>query len=480
MSGNPAFQGNAFQNTAFQAGLTVVASTYSLGSPAFAAPALTTNYVFSAPAYSLGPLSIPVVGKVVYAFNVFTYSLGPLGWTPVGPLHFNYHFSITSYSVGSPAFAKPAVAQYPPGGYYTLHANPYSLGALAWTLPPIRQILQRLQVGAYSLGPLGFVPVQIVQNYRIFINAWATGSPIFASNLVIGFNYHIAPASYSLGPLFWSPVGPIIVNYTLAVNAYSLGSPAPDYPRLQWSVVRLDLPPTYLSQLEQATNVLVGMLNTLLSSIPPSPTKERDTVRALINTLRTTADVAIRGNTLGTQLQVIFNACVPAGATLAGAEATRQYLMSQAGNTSPFSQIVFRAGLVMTLALESQIIASMSFTNQNDIVSMIQQMSAAFDAAKAVGVDDVDVGVYQTLNAMGGALINHLARSELQLPRYMTYVSGMPMPSLYLANRIYADEVSNIDTRAREIERENGVVNPAFCPRILRVLSTVTPGVATS
>jgi hypothetical protein len=271
------------------------------------------------------------------------------------------------------------------------------------------------------------------------------------------------------------------VNVFQVAPYYWLGSLSFAYPRLQWQVVTLDLPPTYLTQIESATNILVGMLNTLLSSIPPSQTPERDTVRVLINDLRSNAEAAIRGTTLGTQLQAIFNACIPAGATLAGIEATRQYLMSQAGSTSVFSQIVFRNALVMTLALESQIVANMAFTTQNDIRNMIAYMAGAFDDAKTVGIDEIDVGVYQALNAMGGALINHLSRSELQLPRYMTYVSGISMPSLYLANRIYASEggTSSIETRATEIENENGVVHPAFCPRTLRVLSRVIPGIAT-
>src|SRR5215831_11726281 len=116
-----------------------------------------------------------------------------------------------------------------------------------------------------------------------------------------------------------------------------------------------------------------------------------------------------------------FNACIPAGATFAGIEATRQFLMSQAANTSPFSQAVFRNALVMTLALQSQIITGMRFRTQAEIENMLLHMRGAFDAAKVLGIDEVDVNVYQTLNAMGGALMNFLARTELQLPRFMTY-----------------------------------------------------------
>jgi hypothetical protein len=476
MSGNPAFQGNSFQNSAFQAGAIVVAGNYWLASPSFAAPALGANYHFTSPAYSLGPLDIPVVGKIVFAFNVFTYSLGPLGFTPVGPIKFNYHLTAPVYAVASPAFAKPILASG--SNYDALHVNPYSLGALGWQFVSIRTT-QYLKINAYSVGSPTFGTSAVGQNYRLFSNTYAITGPLGFATPLVGTNYHFSGVAFSVGPLAWAPVGPIIVNHVLSAASYSLGSPSFNYPRLQWQVVTIDLPPTYLTQIEQATDILVGMLNTLLSSIPPSPTTERDTVRVLINELRSNAEAAIRGNTLGTQLQQVFAACIPAGATFAGLDATRLYLMSQAADTSPFSQAIFRNALVMTLATQSQIVANMAFTTQTEIQNMLLYMRDSFDAAKALGIDEVDVTLYQTLNAMGGALINHLARSELQLPRYMTYVSGMPMPSLYLANRIYADETQNIEIRASEIELENGVVNPAFCPRTLRVLSTVEPGIAT-
>ena len=433
MSGNPAFQnyGNAFQPTAFQAGVIMVAGTYWVGSPAFATP---------------------------------------------GPLGTNYHFTAAAYSVASPSFATPVLQRF--ASISALHANAYSLGALAW-IPPTLSQRRVFHANSYSLASPSFVKPTWTENYRLFSNAWAVGSPVFSSPRYID-HYRLTVSSLSLGPIAWSPVGPIRqVNVLTTAPYYWLGSPSFNYPYLRWQIVMLDLPPTYLSQIQQATDILVGTLNTLLGSIPPAPTKERDTVRILINTLRSNAEAAIRGNTLGTQLQAIFNACLPAGATFAGVDATRQYLMSQAGNTDTFAQIVFRSALIMTLALESQILATISFTTQSDVINTIRYMSDAFDAAKIVGIDEVDVTVYQTLNAMAGALINHLARTELQLPRYMTYISGMPMPSLYLANRIYADEVSSIDARSQEIERENRVVHPAFCPRAIRVLSTVVPGIAT-
>jgi|SRR5215831_3270231 len=476
MSGNPAFQASVFQNNAFQAGVSLVASNYSVGNLAFTLPTLTQNYHFTAPAYSLQGLSIPLVGRTTHALNALAYSLGALGFTSVGPLHFNYHFTSATYTLGRPVFATPTL--FSSSNLKPCTANPYSLGHPVFVTPSLRQVNQKLTVSAYSLGNLSFAPASLISNYRLFANAWSVSSLDIASPSV-GFNYHLVGKAALLGPLAWAPVGPIIVNFTFTVDGYSLGSPQFALPRLQWDIVKLDLPPTYLTQVEQAVDILVGMLNTLLASIPPSPTDARDTVRVLINMLRTNAETAIRGDTLGTQLQQIFNACIPAGATFAGIEATRQFLMSQAANTSPFSQAVFRNALVMTLALQSQIITGMRFRTQAEIENMLLHMRGAFDAAKVLGIDEVDVNVYQTLNAMGGALMNFLARTELQLPRFMTYQTGMPMPSLYLANRIYPDEVTKIETRASEIETENGVIHPAFCPITLRVLSRVTLGIAT-
>jgi len=478
MSGNPAFQGSpaAFQGNAFQSGVILVSSDYSLGHPVFATPTSGANYHFTAPAYSLQGLSIPLVGRTTHALNVLSYTLQSLGFTSVGPLHFNYHFTTAAYSIGRPAFATPTL--FSSSNLRPVTANPYSLGRPIFATPTLRQVNQKLTISAYSLGNLSYAPATVGTNYRLFSNAWSLSSLEF-DRPRLTLNYHLTGTAAALGPLAWAPVGPIVVNYVFATNAYSLSSPQFALPRLQWDIVRLDLPPTYLTQVDQAVDILVGMLNTLLSSIPPSPTDARDLVRVLINTLRSNAEIAIRGNTLGTQLRQIFAACIPAGATFAGIDATRQFLMSQVADSSPFSQTVFRNALVMTLALQSQIVATMIFRTQTEIQNMLLYMRDAFDAAKALGIDEIDVTVYQTLNAMSGALINHMARTELQLPRFMTYASGASMPSLYLANRIYADETPQIEARATEIENENGVVHPAFCPRTLRVLSKVQPGIAT-
>jgi prophage DNA circulation protein len=48
----------------------------------------------------------------------------------------------------------------------------------------------------------------------------------------------------------------------------------------------------------------------------------------------------------------------------------------------------------------------------------------------------------------------------------VTYTFGLRMPSLWIAQRLYADP-----TRAQEIIDENKIVHPAFCLTTIRALS---------
>jgi hypothetical protein len=416
MSGFPAFQSPGFQANAFQAGNNVVAFDYSLGAPAFATPTLKVNY----------------------------------------------QLSVAAYSLASPAFATPILGT----AFLALNPVPLTLGSPSFATPTLRAT-QRLTVPAYSLGALAFAtPPVLTQSHTLFTNAYTLGGLAWGQARVLANRQLVAPA-YSVGALSWGTVGPILVNSVILVNAYSLGSPSFGYPRLTWQFVGIEWPLTYAKATGEAAAMLRTFLDTLLSSIPPLPaTAERNTVRRLISVLKANADAAIRGDTLGTQLSEIMLAADAAGATFPGVDKARLYLMTQVASKSTFTQIVFRSALTMTLALESKCITRLKFKTQQQCRNLIIYMAKAFDDAKAIGIDEIDVVVYQAMTAMSGALINHLSVTELQLPRLVTYETAWPMPSLYLAHRIYQDV-----RRSDEIEVENGVVHPAFMPRRLRVLS---------
>jgi hypothetical protein len=418
VAGAPAFQASPHfvQANAFQSGVSLVGADFSLGSPAFAAPSLGINYQFSAPAYSLS----------------------------------------------SPVFATPTMASG--ANFVTLPVNPYSLGALGFTTPFLRST-QRFNAPNYSLS-LSWGTATFAQNHRFFTNrydlqllSWGTAQ--------LRRQFQLTAPAYSLGGLDFSAALPFQVNHALQVNDYWLESPRFAYPRFVAEFKVQPWPMTYLAAVEDAAAMLRKLLDLLLSSIPAAPlSPERTKVRRLIAILRGNADAAIRSDTLGTQLAEIYMAADVAGAQYGGVEEARRFLMAQVANKSIFSQIVFRSALIMNLGLQSKVIGRINFRTQTQVQNMILHMRDAFDKARAIGIDEVDVLVYQAITAMSGALINHLAVTQLKLPRHVTYTVGMPMPSLYLAQRIHIDA-----TRADEIERDNGVIHPAFVPRKIRVLS---------
>jgi hypothetical protein len=420
MSGAPAYQGSSYQKSAFQAGSIVVAADYALASPAFAKPTLGVRRVLTVSAYSLASLSFatPQVRAVSALQKPATYSLG------------------------SPVFDRPSVRSAS-----SFVASAYSLGSPSFARPILGQRVY-LRANAMSLAPLAFSKPHLALRYSFLAAAYSTGSPSFAT--------------VNLGSIF-----PVMVD------SYSLSSLSFGYPRLQWWIdpTRPVMPPSYLTQVEEAAEVLKQLMNYVLMSIPPGITPATNNVRRLASTVRDHAAEYIRGTTLGTQLSQVFLAADVAGATFGGIDAARLYLMNQAASKSIFTQIVYRSALVMVMALESNIVARMTFTNQEQCQNMVMYMRQAFEDARALGIDEVDALVYQTLTALGGAIMNHLGRTELKLPRYVTWRSVMPMPSLYLAQRIYAD-----GSRSDEIEAENRIVHPAFCQTQLRVLNNPPVG----
>jgi len=420
MSGNPGFQAspNSFQVNAFQTGVMLVGANYSVGSPAFAQPTITYKYALSASVYSLS----------------------------------------------SPSFATPPFTHAT--AMSQLHANPYSLSSPVFAAP-LPRIYRNLTANAYSLGSPIFAAPAPSENYHFFTNAMGLSGLSFTTPL-LERNFQLWSISYSLGSLDFTQTATIVINTAFAVQTggYSLGPLSFAFPHLRVQIIVSPIPPSYYTQAEEAANILKELLNHILMSIPPGITPATNNVRRLASTLRDHAEEAIRGTTLGTQLLQVYNAADLAGATYDGIEMARQYLMSQVAKTSIFSQIVFRAGLVMTLALESKIITRIKFSNQEECQNMIWHVQAMFEAAKMIGIDEVDVLIYRTLNDLGGSVMNHLAMTGLKLPRYVSWESRWPMPSLYLSQRIYGDA-----THSDEIESENGVVHPAFVPTRLRVLS---------
>jgi hypothetical protein len=390
------------------------------------------------------------------------YSLGsPTFATPM--LKLNYQLTASTYSLGSPSFARPPLAT----ALIALHANPYTLGSPSFASLFLRSS-QRITAPNYSLGSPTFATPALKQTHRLFTNFFSLGSPTFGiATYQTNFQLH-APA-YSLGsPTFATPTFRQ-TGQGLKVNSYSLGSPSFAFPRLQTQDIAQPWPPTYLTQVQSAIDLLRGFVNAVLAAIPDTSAAVANDALRIGNVLRVQADAYLRGNNIGAALQSFMTAAEKAGATYPGLDAARQYLMGFNVSAMPFPQLVQRGALVMTLGSEAKAIAQMKFASQQDAQAMIAVVRDMFAAASDVGIDQLnDPTIYQALVALAGSLTRHLSVTALQLPRYMSYTSDLPMPSLYMANRIYGD-----GSRYAEIEAENRIIHPAFCPRQLRVLADV-------
>jgi hypothetical protein len=418
MAGFPTFQGNAFQPNAFQAGSNLVAGAYALGAPSFDKPTLGENF----------------------------------------------HLTAAAYALGSPSFAAPPITI----SQNILHPAPLSLGSPIFAAPFISSFQFLTAKGFAVVGPDFSSPAIITQQQVFFANRFDV-EPLAWDKVSYEHNYTFSTVDYVLAsPSYAPPNPPATVQIVFGGVDFVLGAPDFAYPRLTATIpAHTYYPPSYFTQVQQATNILNGVLDHLQAAIPNVVNQQTNTVRALIFAMRANADAEIRGTTLGTDLAAIYQAANAAGASYAGLEATRAYIVSQAGGTpNAMTSLVINCALNMTLAAECQAITRMTFSNRDDASTMLANVSAMFEQAKQVASLVDDPSIYEAVIALGGATANYLAQQQIQLPRFMAFDAKAAFPSLYLAQRIYADP-----TRYAEIEAENGVVNPVFCPAQLRVLS---------
>ena len=93
-------------------------------------------------------------------------------------------------------------------------------------------------------------------------------------------------------------------------------------------------------------------------------------------------------------------------------------------------------------------------------------MSDIFDSAKLAMSNMITGTNYEFLVALSAALIQHLAATESQLPRIVSYQMPASLPALNVANFLYGD-----GARFDELIMENKTVHPAFMQRDLVALS---------
>lgn len=105
-------------------------------------------------------------------------------------------------------------------------------------------------------------------------------------------------------------------------------------------------------------------------------------------------------------------------------------------------------------------------SSYDDAANLRETVGDAFDAEILASADAGDDAAYNALRAMRVAVVNDLTTRGASLPSVVTVTTGMPLPSLVVAYRLYGDA-----TRAEEIANASGAANPAFLPISFKALA---------
>lgn len=187
--------------------------------------------------------------------------------------------------------------------------------------------------------------------------------------------------------------------------------------------------------------------------------------RSAIGDLKANASTLIAQGTIGTAIADCFTEAIRGGATIDNLDGVRMAMLAE-DPAYLLSEVMKLTGIILSFSFQCQIISTTTFTSRNDVDTLMVRMTDIIDTLHLEVADLVDGVEYQLFIALAAALIQHLAATELTLPRIVKYKMPVNFPALNLANRLYADA-----TRSDELIRENQVVHPAFFPLEVMALS---------
>jgi len=214
----------------------------------------------------------------------------------------------------------------------------------------------------------------------------------------------------------------------------------------------------------EATPLIQRMLTTLLSIIPDKGRPGSDARRA-IGDLMASTYVSLYDGTLGPALVNCLDLVRLSGVALPMMGLVRLQLEAEAPFTLGATMVRDYA-LNMVLAEQALIITNMTFNSRQDVDELIMMVQMAFTGPEESTADNMDSETYRGLIELRASLINHLVTVGLPLPEMLVYEFAVPMPSLLISQRLYADT-----SRYEEIRNENKVVHPLFCPIVGQALS---------
>lgn len=216
--------------------------------------------------------------------------------------------------------------------------------------------------------------------------------------------------------------------------------------------------------LDDALYIIELTLDALLVGMPLKGREGFD-LRHMVGELRANAHFQIRAGTIGSDLLACFDQAYLAGATLAQMDKVRETLLPELP-LSNLGKSLKGSGIIFTLVEQCKLITAMTFVSRDDANRMLSKMAAIIETIK-LEVSELFFGTeYAGVVALSAALVQHLAATERQLPRLVSYQLAANLPTLTVSNLLYGE-----GSRSDELIAENKIVHPAFSPRSIVALS---------
>jgi prophage DNA circulation protein len=214
----------------------------------------------------------------------------------------------------------------------------------------------------------------------------------------------------------------------------------------------------------EAAPIVVATLDAMLSWAPTRGRPGSD-LRTAIGDIKAHIQSLLINNTIGPPLVECFELARLTGATLSNMNQVHETAAAQTA-TLPGAIVVKDALIELALAAEGKIIADMNFISRQDVEMVKNMINDAFAPLEEEIADQMDAMTYRAIISLHAAITFHLYATARPLPQMLSFRFGIPMPTLMIAQRLYADA-----GRADELRQENKVVHPAFMRPTGRALS---------
>jgi prophage DNA circulation protein len=214
----------------------------------------------------------------------------------------------------------------------------------------------------------------------------------------------------------------------------------------------------------EALPIVNATLDALLSWAPTSGRSGSD-LRTSVGDTKANLPELLQYDLIDIPLMDCFNLAYTSGINLTQMESVRR--VTAALPAVSVGAIMAKDTLIeLAFAIEGYIIGDMVFVSREDVDQVSATINNSFDDMEEELADEMDAMGWRAVLKLHAAMTLHLVETARPLPRLIAYHFNLNLPTVVLAQRLYADP-----SRADELRDENKIVHPAFCPLDGRALS---------